>query len=345
MEIEPKSKGTRRIRIIRIKGHFSGVLFVMVSMTLFIPPLVQASPDLNITVSASGQIFCPMRNLEIHGNLTRNGNPVSDGLVALEVKDPSDDTIVVRTLQTGNTLPAHNITIIKLMPCDPLLQPKNSFHRGEVACFLVFINKTSPGQQPVLVTLSVYDATNVPIGDLQRTQFTFLGSGGVAWNPNFQIPTWASTGTAKVIVGSYTDWPSNGGTPLGPENSTSFTIYEPGGGGSSQGAQDPSTSGDPEGTYSLPFRTSIKAKTGLYTVYVTSSYQGEQATANTTFLVSIPDVNGDGYVNIWDLGYLSDAWLTTPASPNWDARCDFNGDLAINVWDLSILAECWLWGP
>lgn len=342
MKKEPKTKDARRRGIIRIAKHFSGFLFVMVSMTLLITSLVHASPDLNITVNASGQTFCPMHTVEIYGNLTRNGNPVSDGLVALEVKNPSDDTIVVRTLQTGTTLPAHNIIITKLMPCDPLFQPKNSFGLGETAYFLVFVNKTSPGEQPVLVTLSVYDATNVPIGDLQRMQFTFLGQGGVAWVPNFWIPTWASTGTAKVIVGTYTDWPSNGGTPLGPENSSSFTIYEPGG-GSLEGAQASGTSGDPDGTYSFSFATSIEAETGLYTVYVAASYLGEQATANTTFLVDVPDVNGDGYVNIWDLGLLSDAWLSELGDPDYNPNADFNGDGTINVWDLAILSNCWLY--
>jgi len=58
---------------------------------------------------------------------------------------------------------------------------------------------------------------------------------------------------------------------------------------------------------------------------------------------SLPaDANGDGYVNVWDLGLLSDSWLTVKGEPLFDERCDFNGDDAINVWDLGIMSDYWL---
>jgi len=327
----------------QIKRHFSSLLFFIVFTTLLVTPLVHALPDLNVTVNTSDYTYWVMHNVDIYGNLTHNGELVPDGLVALEVKDPIGDTIVIRTVQTGATLPEHNITITQITPMSQFWEPKDQFLKGETAYFMVFINKTSPGQQLVLVTLSVYDATNVPLG-WNFFQFTFLGQGEVAWTPNFQIPTWASTGTAKVIVGTYTDWPSAGGTPLGPENSSSFTVYELGGGGFSTGAQALSTLGTP-GTYSLSFTTSIKAERGLYTVYVTSSYEGEQATNSTTFLVDVPDINNDGYVNVIDLGYLSDAWLTESGDTDYNPNADFNEDGNINILDLGIMSDCWLWGP
>jgi hypothetical protein len=49
-------------------------------------------------------------------------------------------------------------------------------------------------------------------------------------------------------------------------------------------------------------------------------------------------------VNIWDLGYLSDAWLSGTGEPNYNPDADFNGDGVINIWDLGILSERWLYG-
>lgn len=331
--------------MIRIKGYFPGSLLLTMFIMLLVTPLIHASPEvLNITVNTDKQNYWALQSINIYGDLTLDGQPVSDGLVALEVKDPSDNTIVIRTLQTGTTPPASTIYISQLIPCDALGQPKYEFRIGSEAHFLVIVNNTSLEPQLVLVTINIYDANGAPIykADTQYTQ----GPTPMAWNPNFWIPNWVSTGTAKVYAGVYTGWPSAGGTPLCPEKSESFTIYSPGGGGgSSTGAQASSTSQSTDGTYSLSFTTSLTSETGTYTVYVTSSYQGQQATNNTTFLVNVPDINGDGFVNVEDLGLLSDAWLSQSGDPNYNPNADFNEDDFINVEDLGIMSDCWLWEP
>jgi len=52
------------------------------------------------------------------------------------------------------------------------------------------------------------------------------------------------------------------------------------------------------------------------------------------------DANGDGHVNVIDLGMLGVHW--GPAGNPYDPRCDFNGDGTINVLDLGILGANWL---
>ncbi len=54
------------------------------------------------------------------------------------------------------------------------------------------------------------------------------------------------------------------------------------------------------------------------------------------------DATGDGLVNVWDLGKMSDAWLSQIGQPNFDPSVDFNFDGYINVWDLGILSDQWL---
>jgi len=56
------------------------------------------------------------------------------------------------------------------------------------------------------------------------------------------------------------------------------------------------------------------------------------------------DANHDGYVNVWDLGLLSDAWLTDSEDLDYNPHADFNMDDLINVWDLGIMSDNWLYG-
>jgi len=60
---------------------------------------------------------------------------------------------------------------------------------------------------------------------------------------------------------------------------------------------------------------------------------------------SLPgDINGDGHVNIWDLGLISEAWFTESGDPDYDPRADLNADDKVNIWDKAILSENWLLG-
>jgi len=55
------------------------------------------------------------------------------------------------------------------------------------------------------------------------------------------------------------------------------------------------------------------------------------------------DANGDGVVNVIDLGMLGYAWLTEVGEPKFDPRVDFNGDGKINVLDLGTIGFWWLY--
>jgi hypothetical protein len=86
-----------------------------------------------------------------------------------------------------------------------------------------------------------------------------------------------------------------------------------------------------------------------YGNYTMSAYawpvQGETNTANNNFTggtveVTIPgDINGDGTANILDAILLSNAYLATPGSSNWNANADINGDNVVNILDAIILSN------
>ena len=55
---------------------------------------------------------------------------------------------------------------------------------------------------------------------------------------------------------------------------------------------------------------------------------------------------GDGVVDLLDFVTLAEAWLATPASPNWNPKANlaprFTPDSIIDFLDFAILAEYWL---
>ena len=55
--------------------------------------------------------------------------------------------------------------------------------------------------------------------------------------------------------------------------------------------------------------------------------------------VLLGDLNGDGTVNNNDVGLLSQAFGSTPASPNWNPAADLNKDAVIDVRDLEMLCN------
>jgi len=62
------------------------------------------------------------------------------------------------------------------------------------------------------------------------------------------------------------------------------------------------------------------------------------ANSTTTITVTIPgDLNGDGVVNLKDLGMITSNWLKTIP-----ANADVNGDGIINLRDLGYVTSNWL---
>jgi len=78
---------------------------------------------------------------------------------------------------------------------------------------------------------------------------------------------------------------------------------------------------------------------------------GETDTADNTYtdgFVKVKwsgDANGDGHVNVVDLGMLGYSWLTKVGDEKYDPRVDFNMDGEVNILDQGIMGVWWLKGP
>ena len=51
------------------------------------------------------------------------------------------------------------------------------------------------------------------------------------------------------------------------------------------------------------------------------------------------DVNGDGKVDLKDIGIVARAFGATPSDPRWAPAADLNGDGRINMIDISLVAS------
>jgi hypothetical protein len=307
----------------------------LILISTFLP--VQATPELIITVTTDREGYYDERIVQIHGSLTKDGSPVNTGLVALQVRDPSQ-TFILRTLSTGNIPPiAWLVKIWDVFPSDSLGNPKDSFARGELAHFNITVKNIDIEPHTVLLTINIYDLNNAPLcygvvdGLLvpNRTELSEV--------LQVDIPAWAAIGNATAYANAYTDYPRLEGTPYCPEVSATFQIT-----GGSQ-ATTPTTKTQPatldaNGTYNLNFKLAPDATHGNYTVYVSTSYQGQTAFNSTTFKVKVlGDIDGDVDVDSDDFFLFREAYVG-----EYNPEADLNNDGNIDSDDFFLFREAYV---
>jgi len=255
------------------------IITLLVSiLTTVNPPIVRASPNLTLTVETNKQLFYLRENINIYGNLTLDGSPIQDELVALEVYDPIK-AIVFRTIQAGNPPPG-KVSVIDLRSCaDQWGTPKNRFQVGTTAWFNATVKNNDVVTRDVTISINAYDGNNIPLG-VGRVTLPVV-SGHTSWSiSSVLIPGWARIGNATVYASAWIP----DGAPYCPERSASFEIYRssaPPGGLNPPIVQDLGVTA----SYNSTFRLSPAPWPGTYTVHVTSSYGGEQSTNSTNFTV------------------------------------------------------------
>lgn len=312
-------------------------LFLIVLIVVSINPFTHASSSLSLTVKTDKPSYYIGQYVHVYGNLTEDGTPIQDGLIALEVDGPYR-TLAVRTLTTGVT-PIANwlINVTDVIPCDQNGNPKESFSKGTLAYFKVTVTNNDIEMRQALVTVTVYDKSQAPIG---VASFQGVVQENSTFNVIMSIPisNTAETGTATVYANAYSEWPKHGGKAYCPEKSKTFQII-------SGGAQaSVTTLNEQEGNYSTTFKLCSGEPLGTYIVHVTCIYQWATATNSTQFKVTIQgDANGDGMVDGVDQALLGMTWLSTTGDPNYDERCDFNEDGAIDGVDQAIMSMNWLY--
>lgn len=311
-------------------------IMVILSLLLTAAKPVSAS-TLTLTITTNKQTYNAGETVIIQGNLTSDGSPVQDALVALEI-DTRYRYYVFRTLQTDDIENANwSVEITDLYSCDMHGNPQNSFTRGSTAYLNVTWKNNSNVSQSIMVALYLQFSTGSPFQAFYHKVSTLANSSSYIIS-SFEIPSTAPTGTTTIYSSLYTDFPKNGGIPYCPEKNATFTIT------SSFGSQ-PSTYNSISASSTSSFQTAITLPKpyvilGNYTVYGSCQYENETVLSSTQFEARlVGDVDGNMKVDMVDIGLCCKAYGSKPGDPNWDPRCDVYNDGKIDMKDIGIVCK------
>jgi len=307
-------------------------LFMLICTTT-----VGAVSNLNITVTTDKQSYSRFESVQVYGNLVLDSSPVTDGLVALLVKNPSSNYIVMRTVNTGmNPQSPLIVEVRSVYSCDLNGNPKPDVSKGSLAYFNVTISNYDLVTHIVLATVNLYDKNNVALS-LVSSNLPIPARSASSFIISASIPSWATSGNAAAYASAYTEWPEAGGTPYCPEESASFNIL-----GGSSGPQ-PSTPNGSQGAYNLTFRLPPKCQVGTYVVYASSIYNGMTALANTVFFVKQPgDFDGDGDIDSKDIFAFLDAYIAYWSGNPWNPEADFDFDGDVDSSDVFAFVDAYI---
>jgi hypothetical protein len=182
--------------------------------------------------------------------------------IAVGVSDPTGDTIVARTITTDQNgagtlqfkIPSTYQTGVYQDTATALLDGKSytnstqftviqsrgisidsvqiTDQQGNAASMLkkgqngfVKVSISSGEKMPTLLTLNLFDANQSSLGTASIQSVVNPGKSQVTLS--FFIPSGAQAGLANVYTDAYSDWPSNGGTPLTTESCLAADLQNP----------------------------------------------------------------------------------------------------------------------
>lgn len=321
------------------------LLALMCIAAVIIPSSVSLAPPLEVIVTVSKSVYGSRELITIHGNVTYKNQLVEEGLVAVQVEDPNNKTVALRTLPAG-AVPSEpwSVEIVSLTPCDQSGNPKDSFRKGGYAFFNMTVkNNDIISERDVLMTICFYDVNLVPL-PIACHQGTILPGAFHMYMPAVYIDKSVPTGNAIVYANVYTDWPKSEGRPYSPERSAAFTIVE------QSGESKTSTSNTFETQSAIEsgngtFQTVLylpNAPLGTCRVSVTAYYQGWKSFGSTKFIrvfQMVGDVFFDHEIDMSDVVSVTGVYGSKGGDPSWKPQADLNLDGEIDISDVVIVTS------
>jgi hypothetical protein len=307
------------------------ILFLMFSLFNVV---VYAFPDVQVTVSTNKQRYSSGELVNIYGDLKRDGTPVTNALIAIQINDAQNNIVSIRTRSTGTTPSAWSVDITELISCDASGNPKSTFKKGSLAYFNVIVkNLDAVSERYVTVTINLYDSNQTSFG-IAWVGTTVGPNKEVTYLASIPIPSEASTGSAYAFANAYNTWPKENGIAYCGEKAVAFAITD--GTTSSSSPTSPSSTTQ-AGTYNLTFRLRSKSPLGDHTVY--ASYY--QTLATTTFDVVwlLTDIDRNGKVDILDIAIAAKAYGSYPGHLRWNPKADLDGNNKIDIIDIAKVAR------
>jgi len=323
------------------------MMFFLVSLLALSSLQLAYSTPLSLTLSTIKQVYSAGDRIAINGNLTLNQNPVSDGLVTIQVNDARGYLRILRTRPTGTNITRRwSVEILNIVPVGLSLEPLYQFTRGSGIGFSVTIRNNDLTPHTVNLAICIYYPDNVSLRTASIWNGTLSANETILTSsfPLATISTTAPLGTAAAHATIIRPpLPQDGGFAYAPEKAVAFNIVTtitP-----SPPPLPPTFAPTPDGTFNITFSTPrVNARLGTYTVYATAFYPVGPypyfASTSTTFTVMIiGDVNGDGKCDIKDISIVAKAFGSYPGHPNWNPIADLYPDMKIDIRDVVTVAK------
>jgi len=314
------------------------LLTILLMMGSTLPPQSTVyATTLNLTIQTTKHLYDLGEEITIHGNVTMDDSPFDKGLVAIQIKDPRNNTLFVGTFATGENATDLVDIYFDVFPCDKLGNQKLILKQGEMLRLNATIINNEITSRHILLVASIQFSNNLPFQTFVLYNDTI--NAGQRWSCNYPlgyIPDDAPLGTARIFGSILSGLPERNGFALCLGKINTFNIES-----ATLSATNLKINSISEpGTFNFSLITSQNGGIlGNYTVYASCFYPPWLSTKQITFEVKLfKDINEDGIINMLDLYVVASHYGETPESPNWDPRTDIDKNNIVNMIDLYLVA-------
>ena len=294
--------------------------------------MVVSAPIVDIEMETDKQIYNVGDPVRISGNVTADGVPVNDALVAIEILSPYGSPYLIRTVKTGENPSGYwKVQILDLYTCDSQGNPKTLFKKGAMAYVFISIKSydtyfthhvkvgfyTQYSDNSPLIAYYPFETDVEPGHEIQS-----IGS--------LPIPSSAISGETLIFASLFSGTPANAGTAYCPEKTASFYIAST------------TLPAQPQPQYfNITFKMPKKdVKLGNYMIYARSMYQNSLATEIKSFeVILVGDVVKDGKIDMRDIGVVCSLYGTQEGDTNWNPAADVNNDKKVDMRDIGIVCN------
>jgi len=312
------------------------IFTVIFSFALANIPKTVAQFTLDVTLETDKTLYMQMELVNITGNVSFQNELVEDGLIGIQIENPLNQTIMLRTLPLATeTSGGFTIEISSIIFCDQYGRPiPPTTQKDKYVWISMTVENKGVTTRTVHASITIVDSNLMPL-DIGRASFTIPPGKTAQFVPRMYIPNWATLGTAFAYANAYSKYPKDGGYPLCPEKSLQFDIIE-------STANPPPAEPTQNGTYELNFRLPSHMPSGIYQVTSAAWYIGYTGFSSKTFeTIKLGDINEDGVVDIYDVTAVCIAYGSKEGDSNWYSKADLVKDGVIDVYDLT--AVCLLY--
>lgn len=243
------------------------LLAFLLAMTAIKPS--SQSPNISITTSAIDVKNYVGQQVKIFGDLIEDSAPVTDALVAVEVRTPINEGLYFRTLEIGNPDERWTINVTNIAIEDLNRNPITKATPSSTIRISADITNAGSQQIQATMTLTVTDENLIPLYS-NWAQASLAASETAIPRWSFDLPASTYHGKCHVFIDVYTDYPHNNGVPYVPESEAPFYVV-------ADLALEPSYA-PPKNTY--------YTEPGKYETYLRISPLKETLPGNYTFYVA-----------------------------------------------------------